>query len=1368
MSIVGKLDAFDETLEDINTYLLRLKHFIKANEIADVQKVSVLLSVLGPKLVKLLQDLLAPREIDTLSYDSLVDTLTNHFKPKKLVIIERFKFNTRSQRQGETITEYIAQIKNLAGTCKFGAFLNEALRDRLVSGLRDDYIRQRLLTEELDFEQTYERARMLEEAARNRNTFQVDTSVNKLRLQKETKKNFEKEQTNKDKQCTRCGKKGHNAFNCKYKTYKCNICQKIGHLANMCRNKKTKVSSGVRNVQEVSNNVDEIGSMYELFHIAINKVDKVEKVDTYQIDLEVNNQKIKFEIDTGTALTIIAEDTYKRYFPDIEVLPCSELNLNAYWFQQSIPLLGKIQVNVAFNGRNQILEAIIVKSGSRKLSSLMGRDWLEKLEINWQRNRQSTKFIAKDKDTQNRNILLNGLKSKYPSVFGQRRGEIKEFQANLSLKGNPIPVFCKPRSIPYAVKPLVETELQRLVKEGVLTQVMHTEWATPLVVVPKSEGQIRICADFKVTINPYLNKEHYPLPNPKDIYASLAGGKIFCALDLSEAYLQLRVSKESQHLLTVNTPFGLFRYNRLAYGVATAPAQFQAVMDQVLQNIPGVACYLDNILITGTTREECLDRLNNVLGKLERYNIKIRLDKCEFLVASVSYLGHIISESGIRPNKDLVKAIKLAPQPQNKQELKAYLGLLNYYGQFIPNLSIKLTKFYNLLNKDKEWQWSESHRELFEKTKDWICSDSILTLYDITKPLRLICDAAPQGVGAVLAHVVDGEERPVSFASKTLSAAEKNYSQLEREALAIIFGLKKFHAYLYGRQFELVTDHAPLTIIFGENKGIPMMAAARLQRWAILLSAYDYKIKYRKGTEIANADALSRLPLPEVDEMEGKCNYFSAGSYFCNFIKGCMDPVITAEEIGEATQKDDILKEIYKFVMYGWPKESSDPKLAPYFKYKNDITTDGNCLIIGNKVIIPDIFQEQILQLLHMSHQGIVKMKELARSFVWWRNLDYQIENYVKSCNACQINARITRKTWLTHWPVSNRKWERIHIDYAQFNYLNVTYNLLIIIDSYSKWLEVCIMSSTTSYRTIERLRTIFASFGLPEIIVSDNGVQFTSREFKEFLANNGIRHILIPPYHAASNGAAERAVQNVKSALQKIIQATKLNTPRPSMQRLIDNFLFTYRNTPQETTGRSPSELFLMRRPRTFLSLLKPSLAEMVEKNKQDKEEKLNIHRKPLSTFVVGDKVWVKTVRGEDEKWSPGIIIRQKGMSTFIVDVENRRRYIHKEHLRHRQTHSNIHDNVPYTNTISPNPQNEPQLTPSGNQDPTEGSTTTSEIPVPVDYGETVQVHEDQEDQELPELPQQVRPAVQSQPVEPRRSGRIRKPIIRLNYKLR
>ena len=285
-------------------------------------------------------------------------------------------------------------------------------------------------------------------------------------------------------------------------------------------------------------------------------------------------------------------------------------------------------------------------------------------------------------------------------------------------------------------------------------------------------------------------------------------------------------------------------------------------MDAILQGVDRAACYIDDIILTGTSDEDHLERLEEVLQRLQRHDIRARLAKCKFMQPSVTFLGHRVDAEGIHTTEDKLKAIVEAPAPKNIQELRSFLGLINYYGKFIPNAASILNPLNNLLHKDAKWKWSKECQSSFDLAKKELTSSKVLTHYNPNLPLRLAGDASAYGIGAVIAHVFpDGSEHPIAFASRTLTSSEKNYAQVEKEALSLIFGVKRFHAYLYGRKFTLVTDHKPLTTILGPKKGIPSLAAARLQRWALILSAYRYDIEFRSTGEHANADGLSRLPL---------------------------------------------------------------------------------------------------------------------------------------------------------------------------------------------------------------------------------------------------------------------------------------------------------------------------------------------------------------------------------------------------------------------------------------------------------------------------------------------------------------------------
>ena len=488
----------------------------------------------------------------------------------------------------------------------------------------------------------------------------------------------------------------------------------------------------------------------------------------------------------------------------------------------------------------------------------MGREWLKEIQLDWHK----LNIASTDSVTQTITVEVDQLLLKYNKVFTEGLGVMNNFEATLQLKEGARPKFCRARSVPFVLNETIEKELDRLEAKDILEKVTHSEWAAPVVPVPKTEGQIRLCGDYKVTINPVLEVDQYPLPKPDNIFATLATGKYFSKIDLTHAYQQMKLKEDSCHLVTMNTHRGLFRYTRLPFGVASAPSIFQKVMDTVLQGLPKVICYLDDILVSGATMEEHLQNLENVLQRLQQYNIRAKRSKCAFMCESVDYLGHRIDATGLHTLSSKVKAVQNAPQPKNVQELRSFLGLLHYYGKFLPNLATLLHSLNALLKSGSKWVWSTECSKAFQAAKQLLVTAPVFAHYDPELPIRLAGDASAYGIGAVISHICeDGSERPIAFASQTLSPAEMNYPQIEKEALSLIYGITKFHQYLYGRKFDLVTDHCPLTTLLGPKQGIPPLAAARMQRWALVLSGYNYSIEFRPTTAHGNADGLSRLPL---------------------------------------------------------------------------------------------------------------------------------------------------------------------------------------------------------------------------------------------------------------------------------------------------------------------------------------------------------------------------------------------------------------------------------------------------------------------------------------------------------------------------
>uniref|UniRef100_A0AAV2KXD0 ribonuclease H n=1 Tax=Knipowitschia caucasica TaxID=637954 RepID=A0AAV2KXD0_KNICA len=511
---------------------------------------------------------------------------------------------------------------------------------------------------------------------------------------------------------------------------------------------------------------------------------------------------------------------------------------------ETIPVKGQFIAKVTYGNQTADLPLIVVAGGG---PSLCGREWLDQIRLNWKMIKKVTESTTKPKSIQD--VL-----DKYADVFKDELGTLKGIKAAIFVKPDAVPKFHKARVLPFAMKEKVDKELERLEKDGVISLVKHSEWAAPVVPVTKKDGGLRLCGDYKVTVNLATNTETYPLPRIEEVLAALCGGKIFSKIDLAAAYQQVLLDDESKKYTTVNTHKGLFVYNLLCFGINSAVSIFQRIMENVMRDL-NVLVYLDDLLVMGRDEAEHLLNLDRVLQRLQENGLRVKKSKCDFGKTQIEYLGHMLDEKGVYPSKDKVRAVHDAPTPTNIKELRAFLGLVNYYGRFLPQQSTVLAPLYKLLKDQTKWRWSKVEQSAFDKCKEMLTGDKVLVHYDPSLPLSLACDASAYGIGAVIQQTThDGQERPVAYASRTLSPAEKNYSQIEKEALSLVYGVKKFHQYLWGRKFNLITDHKPLLTLFGEHKGLPTMAAARIQRWAIILSAYDYHIIYRQSDKHGNAD----------------------------------------------------------------------------------------------------------------------------------------------------------------------------------------------------------------------------------------------------------------------------------------------------------------------------------------------------------------------------------------------------------------------------------------------------------------------------------------------------------------------------------
>ena len=1260
-----------------------------------------IITSMSPEIFMLVQSLARPDNIaeDVVSYERIKKLLIDHLDPKPTVLAERFRFYHTSQGKEESTSSYVARLRDLASRCGFTDFSARML-DQFIMGLQSREAQEHLLQCDLSgltMNTAFEKVCAMDRSRKEALNFRMNDSPSTSEVHRL--------ENLKVKTCDQCGLKGHLKKDCKIK---CHACKEVGHVRKNCSSNKKKkptktqrkkwkhkvnqvehsesetenfvgeslyfceevqlsseyleedINADLYNMPSTANdyaecfasddlngsNTDDNTEYIASFDCMADLHDNIENMHEIasNILVEINDRSLNFEFDSGASITVISENQLSGM--DLNKIRATKRLKVANG--EIVEVLYKVLVKAKIDGMvRKDLMLYVVKG---HFPSLLGRDWITQFwGTDWLQKVRGFKPAEVFKTEEIRSI--DELKKSL--VFNDELGQVKN-EAKLILKEGITPVSQKTRSVPFAIKAKVEKELTAMVKQGVLAKVEQSPWGTPVHPVKKGDS-VRICGDFKA-VNERLETKQYPLPTVEECFAAVTGGQKFSVIDIKQAYNNIPIRKDDQLITTMNTHLGQYYWTRLPYGISSSAGIFQELMDETLSGISMVCCRIDDILVSGKTEQEHLKNLNDVITRLERCNFRCKLSKSQFMRDEVIYLGHRVSKEGISPVRSKIDDLKNANPPRNVKDLVSFLGAVGYYRKYLPDLSTIIAPLEALRKKDVEWRWTTVEHEAYEKLKDMLCSDQVLTFYDPGKSVKLDTDASSYGLGAVLSHVDDdGNERPIEYISRTLSDAEKRYSQIDKEALSIIWSIKRFNRYLLGRHFTLVTDHQPLVQIFGKKKLIPEMTANRLARYAVFMQNYDYSIQYRNTKSHANADVLSRFP-KQVSHPEDNVSEDV-------FQISCEESLLDARKVAMETAKDPFLKKILMFIQEGWPRMFDDSlEYHPEFRSVSDrreqLNCEHGCITWGNRVIVPPTLRDDVLKILHTSHVGMSAMKAVARSHVWWNQIDQQIEFLVKACEHCQKHGKKLPKTIDHPWTRPTRPWQRVHIDFAgPFQ----GHMWLLLYDAYSKWGEVIKMNKdTTAKATIKALRRVFCSTGLPWVLVSDNGPQFISEEFKEFLRNNMVEHILCPSYSPKSNGSCERFVQTFKSSMRKMHETSK------DVDLNVASFLLSYRNTPHSVTNQAPAMLLCGRTLRSKLNCIRPSeTAERHALNLNNERKVLEKRRPEVREFIRNQPVWI---RPDNSKEYVPAVVQQKSGNWYYVYCQGRSIRKHVDAIKNRE----------------------------------------------------------------------------------------------------
>ena len=921
----------------------------------------------------------------------------------------------------------------------------------------------------------------------------------------------------------------------------------------------------------------------------------------------INDFSIQFELDTGSFGSTINADALNK-IPNVVV---ENTNVKAKGYSNTaVEFLGETVLSFKYKKRTILHKFLVVP---KNYVSLIGRDLCAKLNL---------KIEIPGKNIHS----LKNISEKFKTYFDESFVSCVQHTVSLPVRSDAKPVYCRSRPVPLRYKDKLRAELDRLQKLNIITPRTSSAWCSPIVCCLKANNSIRLTGDYSMSLNKYLEITRFPLPTIEDVSVKMGKNKYFSKIDMVSAFLQLPLDEKSKEYTTIATPFGNYSFNYLPLGTSASPAIFQKFLCTVLAEFEdSVVVYQDDILLGSETEHDHSILLDKVLSTLQSAGLKINQEKCKFFTDKVEYLGYIFSSDGIHADNEKVRAILEAPVPQNVKQTQSLIGLCNYYNRFIKNFSEVFAPLNKLLRKNEKFVWGEDQQKCFDLIKKLFTTDVVLRNFQVDLPTAIECDGSSVGVGVCLMQKYSDGWYPVQYGSRTLNQAERRYSQIEREALSIVYGCEKFRKFLLGGKFTVFNDHSPLKKLFGSTSRIPDNCSARLTRWALRLSQFNFDVQYIKGVDAKNSDFGSRLPLQDTVDLDEP--------YEIIFAVECLNKLpITCNDVMVHTNNDKNLAKLKKYILEGFP-DQLDKELSAYKNYYDELSIVSGCLMYKNRVFIPSDMREDVLQQFHANHPGLSAMKVLVRQCVWWPGLDTDVEKTCRSCSICQESQIKPPHNNYVAWPKIEKPFYRIHIDHFFFE----DKIFFVVVDAFSRYIEAFIVKSTSSACTVDALREVFCRQGLPSVLVSDNHASFLSYDFKDFLSKNGIKHLTSPVMHAPSNGQAEKSVGVLKNLLKK----NKIG----SLHTRLCNVLMYYRSTPHSVTKVAPCVLLNNRKIVTIQDKINPIFGDNSVREGRQLES--------LKSFEIGSNVLAMNFR-QGPKWYAGIITSRLGANIYEVFISD------------------------------------------------------------------------------------------------------------------
>ena len=768
---------------------------------------------------------------------------------------------------------------------------------------------------------------------------------------------------------------------------------------------------------------------------------------------------------------------------------------------------------------------------------------------------------------------------KHREVFSMK-GELGRFDDSLFTinTGDANPTRCMPRPVPHHRKIEVDRQLDEMLARG-LIKPSQSDWASPILMVKKKDGTLRFCIDYR-RLNDVTKHDSYPLPNIQDSLLSL-GGQLdsISVVDLACGYWQMGMDPDSQEKAAFTTHRGLFQPVVLPFGPKGGVAHFSRVMNSLLgfMQWKQLLIYLDDILVFGRDFKEHLQRLDMVFSTLRRANLKLKPSKCKLFQKSVQFLGHQISAEGVTPLQDKIEVVKSWPPPKGKDELQSFLGLVSYYRRYVEKFATIAEPLNQLTRKNVPFKWSTDCEEAFQRLKRALINHPVLAYPDFNQQFILTTDASSVGLGGVLSQIQQGTERVISYASRALTKAERNYSATERECLAIVWATEHNDYFLLGAPFIIYTDHNPLTYLRSIAR-----PQGRLARWILKLEQYEYQMRYRPGKSIPHADNLSRHP-----------SYVAAIQLPTEW---------TDEELRIAQEEDSVLRKVIDYYrLKKLPPTTEDAPVKHYCQKMDKLSVTDGILTIRydrgaqsfKQVIVPANLVPRLLEKAHdeSGHYSAGKTLDTIRQKYYWDTLFKDTTSWCRTCSKCQERKHPGTKARapLQYPPIASEPSQLVAMDFVGPLPEADTGNkhMLVITDAFSKFAEVFPLPDQTAAVTADALWwKYFSRHGVPAILHADQGRNFESAVIQHLCERLGVKKTRTTGYHPSGNGGVERYNKTLVERISLLLE----QEDQKDWEKWIPQVLFDYHSTTHSSTGFTPFQLHYGRQPRSpFATLTLP-----------------------------------------------------------------------------------------------------------------------------------------------------------------------------------